>query len=121
MSYKIIFPALWFLCLFVLMVENGGIPSDWSIQRISGTPTDTLYTLVSLSTFAAIWPSIGFCLHPNITTPGALIANATIATQKDLPRWRLAFDGPFAYYGVFIPVFKYFAPGIEVEKRIRAA
>jgi len=95
-------------CLFVLVIENGGIPSTWLIERRSGTSSAT-------------WSGIGFCLHPKISTPGALVANATIEIKEDLPRWRLAFFGPFAYYGVFIPFFKYFAPGIEVEKRVRAA
>lgn len=107
-------------CLFVLVVENGGIPSDWLVQRKSGTPMDTLYTVVSLPVFAAIWPGIGFCLHAKITTPGASIANVTIKSKNDLPTWRLAFFGPFAYYGVLVPFFKSFAPGIEVDTRIRA-
>lgn len=108
-------------CLLVLVVENGGIPTNWLIQRSSGTPVDTLYTVISLPMFAATWSGIGFCLHPKITTPGSLIANTTIEIKDDLPKWRLGLFGPIAYYGVFIPLFKYFAPEIEVEKRIRAA
>jgi len=108
-------------CLFVLVIENGGIPSTWLIERRSGTSSDTLYSILFIPVFAATWSGIGFCLHPKISTPGALVANATIEIKEDLPRWRLAFFGPFAYYGVFIPFFKYFAPGIEVEKRVRAA
>ncbi|MDH5354650.1 MAG: hypothetical protein OEY09_09435 [Gammaproteobacteria bacterium] len=109
------------LCLLVLVLENGGIPSSWLIERKAGTSKDTLYTILFLFMFIATWSGIGLCLHPKITTPGALAANVTLKVKGNLPAWRLAFFGVFAYYGVFIPFFKHFAIGVEVEKHIRAA
>jgi hypothetical protein len=104
------------LCLLILVVESSGLPSSWEIDRRSDSVADLIYAILYVPTFAAVWIGIGMCLHPRITTPGCLVANITLSVQENLPMWRLALLGIFAYYGVFIPLFKIFAPDINVIK-----
>lgn len=91
----------------------------WEFQRAGGTVLDTFYSFIFVPIFLSIWAGFGIALHPKVTTPGALIANISLEVRQDLPFWRLAVFGIFAYYGVFIPLFKIFALGVEVKSRMR--
>jgi len=100
-------------CLVVLVSENDGTIFLWEINREPGLQIDHIYSTVLMLTVLVAWAGIGLVLHPKITTPGALMMNVVLTTETDIPVWRLAIFGGFAYFGLFISFFTIFASDVR--------
>jgi hypothetical protein len=86
--------------LLVLVCEVGGMPPPWESARSESSLIDSVYILLFLPLFFALWAGLGLALHPRVTTPGALVCNITLGTAKPESVKRLATQGLFAYFRI---------------------
>ena len=106
-------------CLGVLVSENDGVSFYWQIVREPGLKIDHIYSSALMLIVLVIWSGIGLCLHPKVTTPGALMANIVLGIEEKTPLWRLLIFGGFAYFGIFISFFTIFASDVRAVAWLR--
>jgi len=126
-SVSFIYDAYLIFCLLfipvtflTLVIHQGGFPPPWSIQN-SVSSSNIILSLIFLTSFTMFWCSFGYALHQRVRTPGMVLCNIDLRTEKSETPLKMAFIGVFAYYGVFIPIFNLFALGVKVNGTMQNA
>jgi len=101
-----------------LIIETGGFPPPWSVEESMSTNSVFSGILFAIM-FILLWGGMGLALHSRIRTPGMILTNIDLRANKSAMLPTIMFLGVFRYYGVFIPIFNVFAPGIKVESTVR--
>ncbi len=100
------------VALIELIIHLGHLPPPWNIAD-SQVKYPFIEAIIFIFPFCIFWSGMGLALHPRIRTPGMVLANIDLRLEGSNTPAKIAFFGIFAYYGVFIPLFKYFAMGLE--------
>ena len=120
-DFYLIFCLLFIPVTFLtLVIHQGGFPPPWSIQN-SASSNSIILSVVFLISFTLLWCSLGYALHHRVRTPGMILCDIDLRTEKTESPLKMAFVGIFAYYGVFIPLFNLFTLGVKVNGTMQNA